>query len=393
MATQSQEITQRLPKFQEEYLQNIFESTQNLFKPVSEGGQGLTMPYAPGQIADLSSGQQQAITNALQGVGAYQPYLQQGQQAMGQGLGAVGTGLGAVGTGLGTMGQGLSTVQQGTGGVQQGLTQADVAAQMLGGATYDPTDYQAFMDPYMDDVVQQQYRDIARQGQIQEQNLGAQAVGAGAFGGARQGVAQAEIGRNVMEQQARTGAQLRSSGFAQAQQAAQQAAQQKLQQAGQAGSLAGQYGALGGQMGALGSQIGQIGAATGQLGATAGALGGQAGQIGQGIAGLGQLGQQMDVQDINTLLSTGGLSQQQQQNLYNMAQQNMLAQQGLPFQQISYMSDIFQGVPALQQTTSTTTTPPPSTASQLLGLGIAGIGAAGQAGGFGNLFNMGTRAT
>jgi len=105
MPTQTQEVITRLPAFQEEYLQNIFESTQNLFKPVSEGGQGLTMPYAPGQIADLSQGQQQAINAAMQGVGSYQPYLQQGQQAMGQGLGAVGTGLGAVGTGLGTMGQ------------------------------------------------------------------------------------------------------------------------------------------------------------------------------------------------------------------------------------------------------------------------------------------------
>jgi len=378
MATQTQEVTTRLPAFQEEYLQNIFESTQNLFKPVSEGGQGLTMPYTPGTVVDLSQGQQDAITAAMQGVGAYQPYLQQGQQAMGAGLGAVGQGLGAVGQGLGTVGTGVSTVQQGTGGVQQGLSQANVAAQMLGGATYGPSDYQAFMDPYMDDVVQQQYRDIARQGQIQEQNLGAQAVGSGAFGGARQGVAQAEIGRNVMEQQARTGSQLRSAGFAQAQQAAQQAAQQKLQQAGQAGTLAGQYGALGGQMGALGSQIGQLGAATGQLGATAGALGGQAGQLGQGIAGLGQMGQQMGVQDINTLLSTGGLSQQQAQSVANMQQQNLMAQQNLPFQQLGYMSDIFQGVPALTQTTGVTTTPPPSTASQLMGLGIAGLGAYGQ---------------
>ena len=50
------------------------------------------------------------------------------------------------------------------------------------------------------------------------------------------------------------------------------------------------------------------------------------------------------------------------------------------------MSDIFRGVPALQQTYSTTTTPGPSTGSQMLGLGIAGLGAVGQAGGFNNMF-------
>ena len=41
------------------------------------------------------------------------------------------------------------------------------------------------------------------------------------------------------------------------------------------------------------------------------------------------------------------------------------------------MSDIFRGVPALQQTTSKTTSPPPSTTSQMLGLAQAGIGAYG----------------
>ena len=40
-----------------------------------------------------------------------------------------------------------------------------------------------------------------------------------------------KIARNVMDQQARTGSQLRSQGFAQAQNAAQQAAQQQLRQA------------------------------------------------------------------------------------------------------------------------------------------------------------------
>jgi hypothetical protein len=40
----------------------------------------------------------------------------------------------------------------------------------------------------------------------------------------------------------------------------------------------------------------------------------------------------------------------------------------------------------MQQTYSTTRTPQPSTGSQMLGLGIAGLGAVGSAGGFGNFF-------
>ena len=176
-------------------------------------------------------------------------------------------------------------------------------------------------------------------------------MGAGAFGGSRQGIAQGEIARNVMDQQARTGAQLRSAGFQQAQNLAQQAAQQQLKQA-------------------------QL---TGQLGQTVAGLGTQ-------TAALGQLGQQMGVQDINTLLGIGGLQQGQTQKQLDIDKQNLLAQQALPFQKIGFLSDIFKGVPSLQQTATTTSTPRPSTGSQLLGLGIAGLGAVGAAGGFPNFF-------
>ena len=95
----------------------------------------------------------------------------------------------------------------------------------------------------------------------------------------------------------------------------------------------------------------------------------------QGIAGLGQQAQGMGVQDINTLLGIGGLQQQQAQTGLNIGQQNVLGQQQLPFQQLGFLSDIFQGVPALQQTTSQTTTPPPSALSQ--GIGLLGAGLTG----------------
>ncbi len=147
-----------------------------------------------------------------------------------------------------------------------------------------------------------------------------------------------------MDQQARTGAQLRSQGFQQAQNLAQQAARQQLAQA--------------------------------QL----------AGQLGVSQAGLGQLGQQMGVQDVNTLLGIGSLQQGQTQRGLDITRANELARQALPYQQVGFMSDIFRGVPALQQTYSTTSRPGPSMGSQLMGLGIAGLGAVGQAGGFSNFF-------
>jgi hypothetical protein len=310
MATQTQEQIVRLAPFQEQFLADIFKSASDLT------GSGTQMPFAAQQLAGLSQGQRDAITRATQGVGAFQPFLQQGAAAVGQGIGQLGT-----------------------------------AQQRVAAAGIDPTSYQQFMNPFMEDVIATTQQDIADKGAQQQLQAQARAAGQGAFGGSRQAVLQGQIAADVMDQQARTGAQLRSAGFQQAQNLAQQAAQQQLRQA-------------------------QL---TGQLGQTVAGLGVQ-------TAGLGQLGQQMGVQDVNTLLGIGGLQQQQGQRELDVTRANQLAQQALPFQRIGFMSDIFRGVPALQQTYSTTTTPPPSRTSQLLGLGIAGLGAAGQAGGFQKLF-------
>ena len=93
--------------------------------------------------------------------------------------------------------------------------------------------------------------------------------------------------------------------------------------------------------------------------------------------------------DINSLLGIGGLQQQTSQQALDASRANDLARQALPYQQVGFMSDIFRGVPALQQTYSTQSTPGPSTTSQILGLGIAGLGAYGNANqGKGNFFGM-----
>ena len=399
--TSTQTQTVRLAPFQEEFLADIFASGKALT------GDGSQMPYSAQQLAALSPQQQQALTASTQGVGAYQPYLQAGSEAIGQGIGAVGTGLETMGSALGQ----LPAAQQGYRDQQNAMLQAQALGQagtqqaqaMTAGADYgfDPTSYQQYMDPYMNDVIQQQYQDIQRQGDIAKQGANAQAVGSGAFGGSRQGIQQAEINRNVLDQQARTGSQLRSAGFQQAsglaQQAAAQQAQQQLAQAGQYGQQAGAAGQLGQagaqQMGQVGQGLGNIAQLTGQLGSTTGALGQTIGQLGTATAGLGQMGQQMGVQDINSLLGIGGLQQQTSQQALDASRANDLARQALPYQQVGFMSDIFRGVPALQQTYSTQSTPGPSTTSQILGLGIAGLGAAGAAGGIGNLFNSNTRAT
>ena len=390
--TSTQSVTTRLAPFQEEALADIFASGKALT------GEGSQMPYSEQQLAALSPEQQAAITAGTQGVGSYQPYLQAGTEALGQGIGAVGAGLDTMGNALtqlpGAQQQYQNQADAAALASQQGQAGLGQAQGMTAGANYnfDPTSYQSYMDPYMEDVIQQQYKDIQRQGDIQKQGANAQAVGAGAFGGSRQGIQQAEMNRNVLDQQARTGSQLRSAGFQQAsglaQQAAANQAQQQLQQASQYGQQAQAYGNLGlagaSQMGQVGQGLGSLAQLTGQIGQSTGALGQSLGQMGTATAGLGQLGQAMGVQDINTLMGTGALNQGQTQKGYDVQRANDLAQQSLPYQQVGFMSDLFRGVPALQQTYSTSTAPPPSTQSQLYGLGIAGIGAYGASGGFKN---------
>ena len=62
-----------------------------------------------------------------------------------------------------------------------------------------PLNDDLFMNPYMDEVVDNTAQDIERQRQMAINNIGAQAQGAGAFGGSRQAVAEgvtnAEFGR------------------------------------------------------------------------------------------------------------------------------------------------------------------------------------------------------
>lgn len=63
-----------------------------------------------------------------------------------------------------------------------------------------PGTAQAYMDPYMQNVVDIQQREAQRTADIARTQRGAQAVGAGAFGGSRQAIMEAEAARNLAQQ-------------------------------------------------------------------------------------------------------------------------------------------------------------------------------------------------
>jgi hypothetical protein len=321
MATTTTQTLQLLPEYQETFLKDLLAST-------SARAQDPT--YIPErQVAGLSPGQQAAIGLGYGGVGAYMPMLQAGEQTLGAGAGAIETGI--------------------------GTSLSGAMPLMASMGAYDPRSYQAFMDPYMEDVVQRAQADIGRQGQIQAQNIGAQAVRGGAYGGSRQAVAEQELNRNVMEQQARTGAQLRSQGYGMAQQMAQNAFQNQMARQQSAAQI---FGQLGQGIGALGSSLAKTGLSQAALGEAA------------------QTGQQ---KDINALLSLGGLEQQQAQQQFEAQRATDLERQYEPYQRLSFMSDIFRGVPSTQTSLTSATAPDPSFISQVAGLGV-GIGGLAQTG-------------
>lgn len=131
------------------------------------------------------------------------------------------------------------------------------------------TDLGAYTNPYETQVVDQSLADLERTRLMQQNQLGAQASAAGAFGGSRQGIAEAETNRAFADQAARTASGLRQAGFQNAQQmgladiGAQNQARQfgaqnvmTAQQLNQAAGLQANQQRLGGasQMGQLGQQ-------------------------------------------------------------------------------------------------------------------------------------------
>ena len=86
------------------------------------------------------------------------------------------------------------------------------SANLFNAAAQGPN-IQAFQNPYTQQVVDTTMQDMER-GRVMAMNqLGAQATQAGAFGGSRHGVAEAETNRGYFDTLGRTMAGLRSDGF------------------------------------------------------------------------------------------------------------------------------------------------------------------------------------
>ena len=239
------------------------------------------MPYGGQRLAPLTTEQQAARQLAFQGAQAFQPDLQQAR----------------------------------------GLT--SLAVSPITGQ-----DINYYMNPFQDAVTRNVLDEMRRRSDIEGQRTADAAVRAGAFGGSRFGVQEAERLRNLRQQQTRTATDLARQNYQQALGAAQSQRAQQLAGGQQMSNLAGQ----------------------------------QMNLQRQGIAGLSQAGLQ---------------GQQQLQRGMDIAYQDFLRQQQFPYTQAATLGNLLSGVPAAQMTTAYSQQPGPSMAQQLAGLGMAGLGAYG----------------
>jgi hypothetical protein len=252
---------------------------------------------------------------------------------------------------------------------------------------------EAYMDPYMQNVVNIQQREAQRAADIAGTQRGAQAVGAGAFGGSRQAIMDAEAARNLSQQKGDIQARGLQSAFQNAQQQfnAEQNARLQAQQANQGAGLtvgqqnlaanlgiqqlgAGQnlQAQLANQQQAMEAQ--RLGEQSRQFGGSLGLQGLQAAMTGAGQLGaLGQqeFGQQRDI--LNLQNQFGGQQQAQEQALINARSQDFSAAQRYPYQQLEFMSNILRGTP--MGSVQTMYQAPPSPLSQVVGAGTALYGA------------------
>ena len=229
------------------------------------------------------------------------------------------------------------------------------AGMSYGQNATNPNAVQAYMNPFLQASLAPQMAMLNEQQGMQQQANQGQAVQAGAFGGSRMGIQNAQ--QNQANQLAMSN--LVGQGYNQAF----NTANQNMQQAA-----------------ALGMQGANVGIA-GQN--TANTAASNLANIGQD-----QYNQQMGITNQQNQL--GAQQQQYQQNLDTTAYQNFQNEKQYPYQQLGFMSNILQGLPISGSQQNIYSNPNPI--SVAAGLGTAAIGASklgGKAGGAVKMANGG----
>ena len=269
-----------LEELREQYYGDLMKSGQDLIRDLP--------PLPKETVEGISGAEQQALDTARQSVAQRPDYLSMGVGSLGQ----------------------------------ASLTAANAASQAMGTTgQFDPASTQAFMNPYQQQVIDEYTKEMQRQFDISRQGRAAQAIGAGAFGGGREGVLEAEAMTGFQRQLGQGLAGLMSSGYQQAQNAAMQAFENQQRR----GQLAAQ-------------NLGNIG----RLQTGIGQMFGQFAPIASGVT----------ERDVSTLARIGATERGIGQAERTADYQNLLRQYQQPFQALNFQSGILGGFPTYDQSST-----------------------------------------
>ena len=322
-----------LPEYAKPFYEELLkQGSQQVYKTDPSGsvtGVKEFVPYTGERVADFTPGQKEVQTKTA---GLTQP----GQ------FGGATAGLGA-GT---TMGFGAGMT---------GLGQAFGYSPMaISGGTFDAPAASYYMSPYQTGVTDIAVREAEKQRDLAKAAGATGAIGRGTFGGARQALLQAEQERGANLNIGDIRAKGAESGYLNAQQMFQQDQARRLQ-ASQMNQQAQQYQA------GLGKDLGLAGLTTGL-------------EASKAQAATAATEQTNNLERLKAQAASGGEKQALQQEIDNIKYQQFMDQQNYQKQQLDYLSNILRGNAAALGSTQVSYAPAPSLASQLGGLGLAGIG-------------------
>ena len=322
-----------LPEYAKPYYEELLkQSGQQIYKTDASGavtGVKEFVPYTGERVAGFTP-QQQAVQTQTAAL------TQPGQ------FGAATTGLGA-GTTMG-LGAGMT-----------GLGQAFGYSPMaISGGTFDAPAASYYMSPYQTGVTDIAVAEARKQADLDKTAGALGSIGRGTFGGARQALLQAEQERGANLNIGDIRARGQQEAFMNAQQQFERD-QARRMQAAQLGQQAQQYQA------GIGKDIGLAGLTTGLQGS-------------QALGALGATQQSSDIERLKAQAASAGESQAMQQERLNQQYQQFMDQQNYQKAQLDYLSNILRGNAGALGSTQVAYAPAPSMASQLGGLGLAGLG-------------------
>jgi len=346
---QSTSYTTNLPEYAKPFYEELLkQSGKQVYQTDSSGavtGVKKYVPYTGDRLADFTT-EQEAVQKEVAGM------------TTPGGFGTAASTLGTVGAQAGTA---AATGLTGA----MGYTPGTITPQSVSTGTFDTAAANKYMSPYTQAVTDVQKREAQRQADIAKSQAAMGSIGRGTFGGGREALMQSEQDRSTQQLLADIQATGDKAAYEQAMQAfqADQARGLEASRANQAANLQAQE---------LGQQAQQFGAG---LSRDIGLAGLQTGlETAKATGALSATEQMANLERLKAQAASAAEVQALEQEQKNLQYQQFMEEQDYQRRLLEYQSNILRGTQGALGSTQVAYAPAPSLASQIGGLGLAGLG-------------------